>query len=155
MAKKKAAKKAAAKKPVIKRLPPTPDSFDIKKIMQTMREEQSAREEEAKVILGELAPKLFLNSVAKVYVEYDGIGDSGDIEYVSYRDINDESVKSGLDDAEEKKLRNAVWPFIPSGFENNDGGFGNIEIDLKTKAAVCNHSQRYTETTDSSREFTF
>ncbi len=161
MAKKKAAKKA---KKAVKKKPASKAAsaeaarmrdFDIARIIQSMREGQESREADAKVILRELAPKLFLNCVAKVHVEYNGEGDSGDIEHVAYIDINDNDVPHALSEEDEERLKNAIWPFVPSGFENNEGGFGNIYIDVKNNSVLCEHSERIIETNDSSKEFKF
>ena len=129
--------------------------FDIARIIQSMREGQENREADAKATFRELAPKLFLNCVAKVHVEYNGEGDSGDIEHVAYIDINDNDVPHALSEEDEERLKNAIWPFVPSGFENNEGGFGNIYIDVKNNSVLCEHSERIIETNDSSKEFTF
>lgn len=161
MAKKKAAKKAkkpAKKKPASKAARAKAArmrDFDIARIIQSMREGQESREADAKAALRELAPKLFLNCVAKVHVEYNGEGDSGDIEHVAYIDINDNDVPHALSEEDEERLKNAIWPFVPSGFENNEGGFGNIYIDVKNNSVLCEHSERIIETSDSSKEFTF
>jgi hypothetical protein len=161
VAKKKAAKKA---KKAVKKKPASKAAsaeaarmrdFDIARIIQSMREGQESREADAKVILRELAPKLFLNCVAKVHVEYNGEGDSGDIEHVAYIDINDNDVPHALSEEDEERLKNAIWPFVPSGFENNEGGFGNIYIDVKNNSVLCEHSERIIETNDSSKEFKF
>lgn len=161
MAKKKAAKKA---KKAVKKKPASKAArtaaakrrdFDIARIIQSMREGQESREADAKAALRELAPKLFLNCVAKVHVEYNGEGDSGDIEHVAYIDINDNDVPHALSEEDEERLKNAIWPFVPSGFENNEGGFGNIYIDVKNNSVLCEHSERIIETSDSSKEFTF
>lgn len=165
MAKKKVAKKKVAKKAkktVKKKLTSTAVDKNaveamasVVRIMQRMRENQKNREEEAKAVFKELAPKLFLNGVAKVHVEYNGEGDSGDIEHIAYLDTNDDSVDSGLPEGDEERLKNAIWPFVPAGFENNEGGFGNVDIDLTTNLVLCEHSERVTETHESSTEFTF
>lgn len=161
MAKKKAAKKA---KKAVKKKPASKAArtaaakrrdFDIARIIQSMREGQENREADAKAVLRDLAPKLFLNCVAKVHVEYDGEGDSGDIEHISYIDINDEDVPHALSEEDEERLKSAIWPFVPAGFENNEGGFGNIYIDVKNNSVLCEHSERIIETNDSSKEFTF
>jgi hypothetical protein len=164
MAKKKVAKKKVAKKaktPAKKKSASKAAKaeaarmFAMASIIQSMRESQESREADAKAALRELAPKLFVNCVAKVHVEYNGEGDSGDIEYVAYIDINDDDIPHALSHDDEERLKNAIWPFVPSGFENNEGGFGHIYIDLKNNSVLCEHSERIIETNDSAKEFTF
>jgi hypothetical protein len=152
----KKAKKAAKKKPASKAArAEAARMFAMASIIQSMRESQESREADAKAALRELAPKLFLNGVAKVHIEYNGEGDSGDIEHISYIDINDNDVTPMLVYDDEARLKNAIWPFVPAGFENNEGGFGNIYIDVKNNSMLCEHSERVIETHDSSKEFTF
>jgi hypothetical protein len=127
----------------------------IHDIIRRINEERANSEEKAKDTFRELAPKLFLNCVAKVHVEYDGEGDSGDIQHIAYIDINDNDVPHALSEDDEERLKSAIWPFVPSGFENNEGGFGNIYIDLKNNSVLCEHSERIIETNDSSKEFKF
>jgi len=82
---------------------------------------------------------------SKVVVKYDGFGDEGDISEIL--------VFFGK---EQKELINAVgrdavmeyvYTLLPDGWEDNEGGFGLIEINVKTGKVAARHNTRYIEST--------
>jgi hypothetical protein len=60
-----------------------------------------------------------------ITVEYDGMGDSGDATFVSPREVVHE------DDRFE--ISRAIYPLLPSGWEINEGSYGDVTINLETK----------------------
>lgn len=147
MAKKKKAKKPTAKKSAPKKaagLPaPTiePEEFNPATFMQRLQQEKEEREKKSKAALKEIAETLFLMGVKHAYVNYNGEGDSGDISYIGYDKINKEPVPPELDE----KLKDAAWALLPSGFENNDGGYGEITLDCVNKKVHMEHNERIVE----------
>lgn len=127
----------------------------IHDIIRRINEERAVREEKAKKTLKELAAELFIQGVATVEITYNGEGDSGDIDYIAYLDIAGQSLPSARTDSVDEKLKDIAWVFIPSGFENNEGGYGTVRIDLQKNLVQCSHSQRVVETEDSEQEFEF
>lgn len=155
MAKKKAAKKAIkklgrVKKPIVTTVSKPKNEKDVDDIIAQIVKAREKRERDAKAEIGKLAEELFTIGVKNVYVTYDGSGDSGDVDFVSYEKLNDKiNVPPNL----EEKLKDTIWAILPRGFENNDGGYGEVYINTVTKKVKLEHHQRYTEITDSEDEF--
>ena len=103
--------------------------------------------------------------VTAVTWSYDGSGDSGDIENMSFTtataslsEKDFQKLCKQLTPAERKvldkaDLRNAAWPFLPRGFEINDGSFGEVTLDTATRRVRVENNERYTETNYSEQEY--
>jgi len=101
--------------------------------------------------------KLKDKGINKLEINFSGSGDSGDIDDIIYYDINgkhhysSEMVQdSYINDQEYTLLQNDCYEFIDEAIEgadwyNNDGGFGDITIDLDTMTADVKYSQRTVE----------
>lgn len=162
-AKKKAAKKPAKKpakaakpkkpgrltKPIVTTVPYDART-SFRDIMAQINKDRAARELETRQKIAEIAEELYTLGVSSVEAEYSGEGDSGDVNYVAYKKINDK-IKVPEDTA--SKLKDLIWALLPGGFENNDGGYGEVIIDTVNKKVRVEHHQRYVETTDSEEEF--
>lgn len=149
MAKKKAAKKVA-KKVKAKKDPPrlkapiittVPRVATVDEIIAQIKKSSEEREAANKEMLRELCDELFLIGVKSVEVGYNGEGDSGNTTYVTYDKINDDKVPQEL----ENRLKDLVWALLPSGFENNDGGFGQATLNVAEKRIKIEHNTRYIE----------
>ena len=75
--------------------------------------------------------------------EYDGCGDSGNIEGLHLE-------PEGLEPAPatEGRLADFAWAFVchhHPGFENNEGGLGELRWDLAADAIALDHGERVTE----------
>jgi hypothetical protein len=117
---------------------------------------EQARLETAKAKLrAEIFPRLKQWGVAKVKAEYSGYGDSGCINHIAYLDSQDQPVNMDLvRAASDPEIERVLYEFLPSGFENNDGGQGDVMIDVQSGTVKLDHQENYTETKDSSQEFT-
>ncbi len=101
--------------------------------------------------------KLKDKGINKIEITFSGSGDSGDIDDLIYYDITDkyyysrDMVKNSyMTDEEYNLLQNDCYEFIDDAIEgadwyNNEGGFGNITIDLDTMTADVEYSQRTVE----------
>lgn len=103
--------------------------------------------------------------VTAVTWSYDGSGDSGDIENMSFtaataslsekdfqklcKQLTPEERKV-LDKAD---LRNAAWPFLPGSFEINEGSFGEVILNTATRRVRVENYERRTETIYSEQEY--
>ena len=81
---------------------------------------------------------LFLKDrgITTVKVHYEGSGDSGSIDSISYYKGEDEHNIKDLDISDEmhEKLINLCYPMLDNieDWYNNDGGHGTLSIDIKT-----------------------
>ena len=81
--------------------------------------------------------------VTEIEGRYDGYGDSGNSEYVGCCPSTVE-----IDNRLIQKLQNFVWDmaYIQSpGFENNDGGEGDLTWNIETDKITIEHANFYTE----------
>lgn len=112
----------------------------------------------------ELLAFLKQHGVAHVIVEYDGAGDSGQTEAITAHNASREEVSLTVE---------VAWPLIPwcdpvltlrdavdefawlilnrnhGGFYNNEGGYGELRIDVENGTAVLDHYDRFMDTTNS------
>ena len=109
--------------------------------------------------------------IHRVTVDYDGSGDSGQIENVEAWDADDERIPfpSGVKiqlvsenpdhPLPEQNLEAAVehlcWDYLEVhyGWENNDGAFGTFVFDVPAQLVTLEHNERYTELNTTSHEF--
>lgn len=109
--------------------------------------------------------------IHRVTVDYDGSGDSGQIENVeAWNAANDRiPFPSGIKiplEAEnpayplsEQNLEAAIetlaWVYLEiySGWENNDGAFGTFVFDVPARTVTLEHNERYTEVNTTSHQF--
>ena len=134
--------------------PEDPDEFQ--QIIAHFHQTEQARLEEAKSRLRtQIIPRLAQHGVANIEAAYSGYGDSGAIDGLQYRDaagqrVDRETIPATL----VEELENVVYEFLPSGFEINDGSQGTLTLDVTTGRVSIQHQANYTETHDSTREFT-
>jgi hypothetical protein len=106
---------------------------------------------------------LSARGIASVTIEYDGGGDSGQIGDISAYDAKRRPVDierpvqlalyRGKAASEYDSLREALDDFawlllahFHAGFENNEGGYGTITIDVGERSVTLNHDDRVVET---------
>jgi hypothetical protein len=114
-----------------------------------------------------LVKALKLSRVATVIVEYDGEGDSGQVNDIVATtaggnpaklrgsvvlDLGDnpcryDSLAGALD-----ALTWVVLDLYHDGFENNEGGFGTLEIDVRTGKVTLDHNDRIIEVSNTLTE---
>ncbi len=97
---------------------------------------------------------LQLAGVKKVYAGFDGYGDSGEVTSITFLDKNDygmdvshlelhgKSIEGVMDKIVDKYLD--TW--IECDWWNNDGGFGEIVLDVDSGVITSEANTRYTET---------
>ena len=103
-------------------------------------QEEQVRKAQAKQNLFELLRGR--EDLAAVDVEYDGCGDSGQIECITFLDATGQAVE-----VEDTALTNAVeeyvYSLLPGGWENNEGAFGTVHVDVAAQKAHVEHSARF------------
>ena len=121
--------------------------------------EKEKRDKRRKTLaeLKEISITLFAKGIIKFSCEYNGEGDSGDIEYNFYEKNEAFGPKNAADIPEEvlTQLIDMAWEFVPSGFENNDGGFGLLTINFQTSTIELIHNDRIVEIETKEQNFDF
>ena len=124
--------------------------------MAQYRQQEVARLDTAKARLKtEIIPRLKQWGVSKVRAEYSGYGDSGCIDGITYLDAHDQPVNMALvQPYSAPVIEDVLYEFLPAGFEINDGSQGTLTIDVAAGTVTLEHGENYTETRDSTQEFT-
>jgi hypothetical protein len=110
--------------------------------------------------------------IHRVTVDYDGCGDSGQIESIEAWDAPNEKIPlpsirkvqlaSGNPDCPLKEIgleaavENLAWDYLYDehcGWENNDGAFGTFVFIVADRTITLEHNERYTELNTSTHEF--
>ena len=134
---------------------PQPDDEFLRIMAQFHANEQARIESATSQLRDVLVPQLRQYGVANVEAAYSGYGDSGTIDGVQYRDSAGQRVaRETIPAAIHESLDNCLYEFLPAGFEINDGGQGTLTVDVQTSRVTIKHQENYTESRDSTREFT-
>jgi len=136
---------------------PQEDANEVfQQIIAHYHQSEQARLEQAKAKLRtEILPALVQHRVANVEAAFSGFGDSGAIDGLQYRDaagqrVDRETIPATL----VEELENVLYEFLPAGFEINDGGQGTLTVDTQTAKVTLQHQENYTESRDSTQEYT-
>ena len=76
-------------------------------------------------------------------VQYEGYGDSGNVE-----DVTPSPLAIKLESEVNRRVEDFAWDFayaLNPGFENNEGGYGSLEWNLQNDKITISHSNRYVE----------
>lgn len=114
--------------------------------LQSLPHEEKNKKETKKEALNLIAEELFLDMVNTVEAHYNGEGDSGDFEELIFKDINDKEIKHKINDKLKDELLNALFYFLPGGWEINEGSYGVIYFDVRHKELKIAHEERIMET---------
>jgi hypothetical protein len=85
----------------------------------------------------------------KIVASYSGEGDSGDINYIAYEPQPTVAVSPQIED----QIKDCLYAFLPSGFEINDGGYGEIYVDIAKRTLIVESTERIVETHESVQKF--
>lgn len=86
----------------------------------------------------------------KIEVQYEGYGDSGNVEDVV---VTPDTI--ALAEELRRRVEDFGWDFayaLSPGFENNEGGYGELIWSLETDKIDVSHSNRYIETNTTEHE---
>ena len=139
----------------------TPDEpSSLEPIIQDMlaqyaKAEQDRLDAMKHMLKSEILPQFAAFGIANIEVAYSGYGDSGAIDGCQYRDSAGTRVdRTTIPTQLVESLESSVYEFLPAGFEINDGGQGTVTIDVPRGTVTIEHQENYTESRDSTREFT-
>jgi len=116
-------------------------------MMEKWRAEREAADRAARA--GLLA-QLRALGVTEVIAEYEGYGDSGNVEDVMVQP-NDVELPDDLS----TRVEDFAWSFSYEhhpGFENNEGGYGTLTWDVGKDSITLDHADRYVECSHSYHE---
>ena len=117
--------------------------------------EQARLDDAKKRLRTQITPRLTQHGVANIEAAYSGYGDSGAIDGIQFRDSAGQRVdRACLPKDVIEELETCVYEFLPAGFEINDGSQGTLTIDVQTTKVTLAHQENYTETRNSTQEFT-
>ena len=110
--------------------------------------------------------------IHRVTVEYDGSGDSGQIDTIEAWDAGNDRMplpfepriqfvpeNPGSPPAEyslEAAIETVAWDYLYDlhcGWENNDGAYGTFVFDVPARTLTLEHNERYTEVSTTTHEF--
>ena len=133
---------------------PQPDDAFVQ-ILAHYHQTEQARIEQAKNRLRDvILPRLKQWGVTKIEANYSGYGDSGSIDRIDYLDSAGEPMNMNLvRPASDPDMENVIYEFLPSGFENNDGGQGTLTIDVSAGKVSLLHGDNETVTHENSEEW--
>ena len=124
-------------------------------IAEMQRAEERERRETNDRLRNEILPQFRALGVANIEAAYSGYGDSGAIDGMQYRGPTGIRVdRATIPEKLIEDLESCVYSFLPAGFEINDGGQGTLTIDVQLAKVAIQHQENYTESRDSTREFT-
>jgi hypothetical protein len=127
---------------------------DFTHFLQEYHRQQQERLDATKNTLkSTILPALAASGVRTVLAEYSGYGDSGAIDGISYLGQDGKPVKLTGDAACIMGLEDALYEFLPAGFEINEGGQGTLTLNVSDCTAVLQHGQNVTEVNESTEEF--
>ena len=116
----------------------------------TMEKWAAERDAENNEVRAALLAQLRALGVTEVTAEYEGYGDSGNVE-----DITLQPSGIALPSELSSQLEDFVWAFAYQqhpGFENNEGGYGTLTWDLTKDSMDLDHADRYIESIHSYHE---
>ncbi len=108
--------------------------------------------------LKEYCKTLYTCGWKTISVTYQGSGDSCDDfnfeitneeKSVDFRDVST-TFAGGFT---LKDVEREIWELLPEGFENNEGGSGNVEIDIEKGRITVTHNQYYIESEETVEEY--
>ena len=110
--------------------------------------------------------------IHRVTVEYDGSGDSGQIDTIEASNSANANMPFPSDQkilletqnpdaprfevALEAAVETVAWEYLYDlycGWENNDGAFGRFVFDVPARTVTLEHNERYTDVNSSTHEF--
>lgn len=121
-----------------------PTDSEFLRSYQRHVDEQKQR---AAAAVQQLTVTLTALGVTTVVAEYDGCGDSGQIDSIGFRNEAGEDCTE-VPDAVESQVEDLLYDLLGvrhGGWENNDGAFGTFCWKLSEQTLEHEHNERYTE----------
>jgi hypothetical protein len=129
-------------------------SDEMNAYLAKMQQEQEDDQKEAVRKILNMAAPLMLAGIQVVTYEYEGSGDSGEIQELKAFSDKECDVEVAIPEAYREDLEGSFSFLEPSGYENNDGGYGNMKLICAELRIEHSHDQRIIETEHESFEYT-
>lgn len=101
----------------------------------------------------DLLPKLAEMSIASAEAEYDGYGDQGQIESISFLDKKNKKVVAAKDlESEFERIACDFLEAQRAGWEINEGAYGKVVLDVRRKTFMIQHNERFEDSEYSEHE---
>jgi hypothetical protein len=100
---------------------------------------------ESSVSLRALLDELARQHVTLIEVEYDGSGDSGQVERVIFTGPTGPVPASEPADLVVEQYVRALLEYHQPGWEDNEGSFGTVRINPVERSVTLEHSTRFTD----------
>jgi hypothetical protein len=116
----------------------------------TMEKWAAERDAENTEVRAALLAQLRALGVTEVTAEYEGYGDSGNVE-----DITLQPTEIAIPSELSSQLDEFAWAFAYQqhpGLENNDGGYGTLTWDIVKDSIDLDHADRFVDSTHSYHE---
>jgi hypothetical protein len=115
------------------------NEFNYNEFYARIKKEQEEAGNKAKKDLKLVVKELKKKKIETVNINFDGSGDSGQINYIHFNpDINDEdNLRDRIEEFAEQLLQSTGVDWY-----NNEGGFGEINIDVQNKTYNFEVNQR-------------
>ena len=101
----------------------------------------------------EILPALRGIGVAVATLDYDGSGDSLNSETLTLADADGKPVSNSMLKYDENEMIELMSSAAPDGYENNEGGFGQVIINVAAGTVRNEHSQRVEQIEYSEEEY--
>jgi hypothetical protein len=115
------------------------------------RRRELEQQKQSREFREQVLPRLESLGIRKVVGGYSGYGDSGDLHDLDCFGADEKPVE--IDDALRRELVDFLYEFLPDGYEINEGGQGDVTLDLASMRIDVDHEENYTETKSSHEEF--
>jgi hypothetical protein len=100
---------------------------------------------ECSVSLRALLVELARQGVTVIEVEYDGSGDSGQVERVTFTSPTGPVEVSEQAERVVEDYVDVLLGCHQAGWENDEGSFGTVRIDVVERSVTLEHSMRFTD----------
>jgi len=86
--------------------------------------------------------------IVTVEAQYDGVGDSGQIDEIKYLDDSNPAQSISVGDETHQRVETLLYALLSlrhGGWENDDGGYGSFSWNLEEELLEHVHHQRFTD----------
>ena len=121
--------------------------------MARYQAEQQQRQAQLPVLKNAMLENLSRHGIASVIIDYDGEGDSGQIEGMAAFGDTDQPIALAGDLHDQ--IEDFAWRVLEvhhNGYEINDGGYGDITIDVANRTVVLDHNARFSDSVNTTTE---